>query len=930
MQFEHIKKRIIHDLIDEIVLLGASELELVGHRVIELIESKKLVHHGLNKDYRPVGYTVDTFTQDGSVIGEYSAQRDYFESSGKKGEPSKFEKIEKDIDHALTHGTPKKIYLIASHEEPESFRAKFLSTEHGKKYASLVEILDARELAKRIHGLSIANSESAAFFADFFPGFFLSLQNYEYYGKVPSPCEVYESEEAILSAIRAHFEAGNKICVLFGLSGSGKTQAAIEYVHATASEFEDFIWISGEDWRKDTPLSSVQRARGGAPFNLAGAFNSRKTILIIDSLERPAGLPMFAELQAGFELGGVVLVTSQLYSPGSPLYVATPKFSKETATKILGEDPSNLSEAASKFIEACRFSPLILSTARNIAELDDVSREDIYAEVLSKPDGLTQGDGTLIMRTLLRRLEANSLAALVKIADSGSAAHDSRFLGHFIGNLERVSLQRLAILQPAAAPGVLKVHDLICEAVRENPGPEAIAKSIEEYVSKQNGEMVPSVLREIHLCSEQLRRADEARGSRKPDWLLYSLLQVSRQLPEAWVHLPDLELNVDCSLAELLCIVDAKEAHAYAIDEQEARKHYYEDCITAYQKILKAGVEGDIRAELLHHSGKTLRRCGKLTDALACFLDVLKLRPEWHATQGQIAHLGTQKEATSELKIEGDRSIRWLIERMLADASSVPLRVSLAAIARLRSYRAICDELSENPAHVAQLAEVIAISALEGLDQFYEAYFSFTSVFGYRHSTLCVAMASAFPEILAVPPCEVDPKQWASVCESLTNTATAAGRLEKYELQNRINRSATAFAEVLDAPAFVPPFVARVIAKAYIALGMSPRALERIGKVPSNKVDHWLLYQQSRAELDLKMFEPSLKTAERALESAKQDEKAVDRLSVYFDQLSKCAEGMQNLPMAKFYSQEAIAHCKDDQYLQDLQQRDLLLKAFDH
>lgn len=144
MHFEHVKKRIINGLIDEIVAMGATELELVGHAVIELLEAKKLVHHGLNKDYRPVGYTVDTFSQDGSTVGEYSAEKGYFEDSSKPGDPPKFKKIEGDIDHALTHGSPKSIYLIASQEEPESFRGKFRSTDRGKAYADVVKILDAR------------------------------------------------------------------------------------------------------------------------------------------------------------------------------------------------------------------------------------------------------------------------------------------------------------------------------------------------------------------------------------------------------------------------------------------------------------------------------------------------------------------------------------------------------------------------------------------------------------------------------------------------------------------------------------------------------------------------------------------------------------------------------------------------------------------
>lgn len=73
MQSEPIKKRIIKSLIDEIVSIDAASLELFGHRLIELIEEKRLIHHGLNADHRPVGYTVDTFSQSGDVIGEYCA-----------------------------------------------------------------------------------------------------------------------------------------------------------------------------------------------------------------------------------------------------------------------------------------------------------------------------------------------------------------------------------------------------------------------------------------------------------------------------------------------------------------------------------------------------------------------------------------------------------------------------------------------------------------------------------------------------------------------------------------------------------------------------------------------------------------------------------------------------------------------------------------
>lgn len=921
MHFEHVKKRIVNGLIDEIVAMGATELELVGHAVIELLEAKKLIHHGINKDYRPVGYTVDTFSQDGSTVGEYSALKGYFENSAKDGDPPHFKKIEDDIDHALTHGSPKNIYLIASQEEPESFRGKFRATNRGKTYAEIVKILDARELAKHIYKFSVDNPDSAGFFGDFFPEFAQNLQNYEYYGRVPGICENHHTEEAILNAVRAHYAKGGGLCVLYGLSGSGKTQAAIDFVHKEVAAFENYVWISGDDWKKDTPLSSIQRSRGGVPFNVAGAFNSARTLLVIDSLERTVDTNALSELRQGFGRGGVVFVTSQLNSPGNADYVAIPALSSESAAKVLGEDPINLSSAADDFIQACRFSPLILATTRNIAAIGDIAKDDLYREILSDPQALSQEDGTSIMKSLLKRLGPNTLEALVKIADSGSNVHDSRFLAHFLGQNERVNLQRLAILQPATVPGVLKVHDLICDAVRDRPGSKVIADAVEDYVRKFSGEMMPTVIREIHLSLEQLLAANIERGSRPPDWLQYALLQVSSgAMQPCAADLHARAITAQSSLSEVLCIIDGKEAHAYGIEDEAIRQEYYRACAAEYRHAIDAGVNEEVRAELLHHRGKTLRRCGMPEEAWTSFSELLSIRPGWHATYGQIAHLGTQKEASDQLKSEGEGAMRWLVEKMLADVASVPLRVSLAAITRLRSYRGIAEYLSADGERVERIAEAIAMSALEGLDQFYDAYLSFTTVFGYRYMEVCVALAEALPEILATPPDAVEPRQWVSACESLTNTAIAAGRLGKHDLAARINKAAATFADAIDTADVITPYAARAIAKAYNSAGMPQKALNRIGKFEHCNIDHWLLYQKSKAQLLLDVPD-ALQTAERALGSAKADPRAAERLAIYFDQLSQCAEKQRNLPLAKSYSEDAISHCKDEQYLRELKKR---------
>ena len=80
---EHIKKRIIRELIKEVNDLDDRKIEIVGHQYISIKENRNMIHRGLNEEYKPVGYTVDSFSDDFSIIGEYSTEQSYFESKEK-------------------------------------------------------------------------------------------------------------------------------------------------------------------------------------------------------------------------------------------------------------------------------------------------------------------------------------------------------------------------------------------------------------------------------------------------------------------------------------------------------------------------------------------------------------------------------------------------------------------------------------------------------------------------------------------------------------------------------------------------------------------------------------------------------------------------------------------------------------------------------
>lgn len=472
---------------------------------------------------------------------------------------------------------------------------------------------------------------------------------------------------------------------------------------------------------------------------------------------------------------------------------------------------------------------------------------------------------------------------------------------------------------PENTLGVMKVHDLVALAAREETNDSTVAEAIEGYVSKHLGEMTPSLLRQIYLCYEQLYEEHLRRGDREGDWLTYALLQYEGDLKIS-IHekLYDQEIIPDLTLASAMCVIESKEIHSYTINNQNDRQSYYEKCVEDFDDALRQSDCPNLTAELLHHRAKALRRCGNHKEALTSFLQLLELKPEWHATHGQIVHLGTIHNVDSDIIKKGEESISYILESVLQDASSVPLRVSLAALARLRSYQNVSKKISAEPDDVKKLADIIAMSALEGLDQFYEAYVSFTSMFGYRYSSCSVALAENLPEMVAIPPSQVERRQWVSACEALANTAKAASYKGKVDIARQLSDASIRFADEISRQRELQPFAARVVAKSYIIGQDAEKALAVINKVNEEKVNHWLLYEKANAHLAAKDYVEALKSSKKCFQMAEKDDKGKERVSIYHDQLSACYKGLGDNTQALAQLKLALKKCKNEKYRNEL------------
>jgi hypothetical protein len=93
MSAEEKKVAAVARITGDLSSLNATKFELVAHALLREVEGIPFAHRGLSTNQNPAGYTVDSLSLGGSVIGEYGTADDYFSAP--------FDKIRGDVKHAL-------------------------------------------------------------------------------------------------------------------------------------------------------------------------------------------------------------------------------------------------------------------------------------------------------------------------------------------------------------------------------------------------------------------------------------------------------------------------------------------------------------------------------------------------------------------------------------------------------------------------------------------------------------------------------------------------------------------------------------------------------------------------------------------------------------------------------------------------------------
>ena len=894
------KQIIVNKLIDEIENLSATNLELIGNIFLENITGKIFQHHGTNRNGRPVGHTVDSLSTDSVYIAEYSTEEDYF--FGK----TSFKKIENDITHAKTFigtGELVKIFLICSQLEKTTFRENFYESDLFKNNQKIIEIWGAGDLADKIFDISITNTAFKNKISAYLPDFYREIESYADYGDTPYELDDnYIRNQDFINDIDSII-CQKHICVITGISGSGKTQLAMDYFQQKKKIYEDYIWFDGSELTETSNLRDVKKERLGQPVNLIGSFCSYKTLLVIDNLNFKVTERLFEDCAKGFDLGSTIIITSQIKSEINN-YVM-PDYSPKTLLQMLGTS----SDLAKEFIQKIKL-PVVLTTIKTSSHNKKDEIEILINEIIEEPSSASDINAKNVLKKVLNKLDDKD--ALIRLCNTGIKKWDVTLLQKYIKLQKYKNLETLSLIKINTITKVVQIHDFIFECMQSENEINTFMNFLSKEIESQKGIVTDSLLRQIHLCYPQIEEYCLSQKELKNSWLTYGFLQVeSEQKEKIASRLWDKKLTDVTTLEEIRSLVDAKETKIFCTEDSDGeRKKLLGELLEALNHFSK---HNEISLILLHHIGKCYRRLKQFKESIYYLSRAISLDEKFYPSYLQIAKCSIQDSEKSFLE-QGSKAMKYILADIFA-RKLLPFRISLSVISDLRSFPIIYEAFGEG--EIVYLKQILSMASFEGLQQYYEAFGAFISMFSWRFPDICKSLFEENRKLLVLLPELQERKQWVNICDTLTNAYT---RYKSEKFGKKIKEIIIQYCEKISKDSPKKEYDIKTVAKALFYIERYEESILLVDNF--HKPSHFMLRWKAYSELRLSKEECVI-TAEKVVLLNERDPKAERYLSSNYELLSDCYQLKNDKEKCLEYLDKAISICSNAKYKKQLEEKRL-------
>lgn len=878
--YSDLSKRVARqEVMSELALLSASELEVVGHCVVCAIEGEPMAHRGLSTNNNPSGYTVDTFSHDRVVAAEYSTEPDYFESG--------FSKLKKDAKHVHEElNAVSRVYFVSNSE----CRNSKLEPAHQvvrKELTTIlpqdIMILSARELADEIVERFVLGANQLSIqIADILPAVQRQRDLHVFELAVPILPKAFVRDEHRYKLISERV-GSERVCVVFGLSGEGKTLATADWVRANSNDFEHVLWIQGVDLPASMNFEAVPVARYGSKVNLASRLASGRTLVVVDDYEGSLDSLVDAfNLHSGPD--SRLLVTAQRVSSSCHAPIRFRGVSDLTAAAILGlEVNDSLCRAMSN---ECSNLPLALGLIKDLKD-DGVNKQMLISDLSDLPHG-EDTQGQTIAKRLMRRHVTSLGQELAGLKILGSS-YESALLDFIFPCFRTRKLEHRAMLIRDSVDQYT-LHKLVWNALDhiDLPHDSSTEARFWDYVA-ENVLIEPRHFRvTLELQRDLVRRCKPTPPKPNLRALAYLKLSEGSDDQEFIEHVANSSPELDW-----FAVAAWIEALEWRVRHSPNTK---EVALDAAERLANVTPKNEAtRALLLHHQGKFLNLARSFQKAYAMFESVLEVDPHFYQARLALARID-RREKRNKSAISHLESI---IEASRNSPAKIGISVVLAAYAETASYPSLQKKyIKDDPEPFFELYER---SNVEGFDQPLRTLIAFGRALEYNapHTMLEFAKRVPLPAVSEVLS-ERAAGDWGELFLILAACSDRVGESKKRDV----------FAK--DAAEFLtkgPPksFVATRTAKAYLLCDQPDSALAAL----LGYEDEFALFYKAQAQYCLGQNEDALALISQAIKLAEEESRPDRYLWDFFRWRGKIEEVLGESDCTSSYKR-AIELCPDD------------------
>lgn len=830
------------EIIDELKLIDSTELEEMGHIILENICQKNLLLKGHTVEGESVGYTLDSYSGDAKIVGEYSRQKNYFD----KG--SKFKKIIGDIKHSI-HLAPqvKNIYLFSNQLMGPSAGMSLAKLCHrvDRFLNRTIEIYDARRIAEYIVDNLFVKDLVVKKLVDFLPLLSKLRDMQTITNALPLVEKNYVSRESEEEKIIEKLHQANHLLVA-GISGIGKTSTVITVCHKIKQDYDIIVWLEGKDVTIGN-LKSVSISRLGINQNLIGLLGMHNTLVVIDSLENDAA-NIIRELTQACKEGSKVLVTAQMADTSVKLH-SIQFMTKEQSKNVLNhgltmECPMSIFD---KIIESVGGHPLVLSLINASIGLGEQTWQDVEEDIRHLPQ-YEDNKSKKICNRIIEKHMTSIGRELSAIRWLGTSIIDRGVLKRMIGKIGITKLEKRSLTTMHTTNGI-KVHDIVFNSISQanidsNDFSQEFTDFFKYHVEQKNSVFFKA------LYTHRAKIISMTHQNPELGIMLYCYLHIVTLGDLSDQFISKIKFDrfftpeyVYCQ-EDYFAIISLVELFEVERRELTFRKGQYpselgEDRISKMNLCTNiAGIPEEVKIEIIHHIGKFYKQALKNDEkASTCFYEALKNPKTEFAARLQISRLIRQKDIEESKKYLGE-----ILEVYKSDRNLISPTTVLGAFEdlRVREY----EELREIYLYETGLLEDALFSNYhESFDQPFRVLANLSGYLTYKYPERVKAIIQQMP----IPSEESIDSKWAFFAGELYK------ELGKSYIWNGMGENSQVISACNQAKVYYSKVTRRVayqdvkIAENFILLSDEKEANRVLAWVPEEKREAFWYYRYAQA-----------------------------------------------------------------------------------